>query len=732
MKILIKCFLLAILPLALGKPELVRMGARLRPTRGWLKQAKAPPSTEISFTVFLKQQNLGLLRSTFDSVSDPDSPKWGQFLSMKEVDAMVAASPKAKATVMDWLEDMPSVQASSDSIVVTTTTAKAESLFGVPFHYYQQQKTGRRRVVCDGILHLPADVAQHVDLVAGISELWHGKPLNSRRSVHKPQSAADGDIKITPDILRSYYGIPAGEENTAINNLQAVVAFDDYYSPEALSEFWSNKTLGGGGNSPEIQIKGVDCLKHYDKKMCDQVESDLDIQYLTALGKGTPTMFHASNTSDGWVLAFTENALKLDPLPKVFTISYGWAELKQCDIAIMECDTLGYNSAQYVARVETNWQKLAVAGASIFVSDGDDGAQSTSPDGWDPLDPDYWCPDKWSCYPYGMDKPASKCGELELYNTTTKQSCVYPVGHMSDGCEWLFLGDFYQDEAITKALKDQNPNCNIQQFTDGSYNGHLYSECECSSISMTHEDVIARVYKVDKSKRFFYADYPTSSSFVTSVGASQFQSTDGKTVSKETVASIKLGAIITTGGGFSALHTTPSWQKDAVQGWINSDSSLKPPASTFDATKRGYPDISFNGHNYQVVISKSGGMNCPCEIGGVDGTSASSPAAAGMISLINGALLTKGGSQLGFLNPLLYKLYQADPSIFNDIVDGDNKCTRDYCMQYGYSAVTGWDPVAGLGSPVYTKLKAAILALKAQHNATHFKLNPEVPAAAQF
>lgn len=42
-------------------------------------------------------------------------------------------------------------------------------------------------------------------------------------------------------------------------------------------------------------------------------------------------------------------------------------------------------------------------------------------------------------------------------------------------------------------------------------------------------------------------------------------------------------------------------------------------------------------------------------LGSVGGTSASAPAFAGMISLINEALLQKGGKQLGFLNPFLYK-----------------------------------------------------------------------------
>ena len=39
-----------------------------------------------------------------------------------------------------------------------------------------------------------------------------------------------------------------------------------------------------------------------------------------------------------------------------------------------------------------------------------------------------------------------------------------------------------------------------------------------------------------------------------------------------------------------------------------------------------------------------------------DGTSASSPAFAGMISLINNKLLNEGANPIGPLNPLLYKV----------------------------------------------------------------------------
>ena len=61
--------------------------------------------------------------------------------------------------------------------------------------------------------------------------------------------------------------------------------------------------------------------------------------------------------------------------------------------------------------------QLANQGASIFVSDGDDGAQSTGPDGEDPLDPDWWCPCGGFCDL--KDSTKQKCGEITLRHAET-------------------------------------------------------------------------------------------------------------------------------------------------------------------------------------------------------------------------------------------------------------------------------------------------------------------------
>lgn len=72
------------------------------------------------------------------------------------------------------------------------------------------------------------------------------------------------------------------------------------------------------------------------------------------------------------------------------------------------------------------------------------------------------------------------------------------------------------------------------------------------------------------------------------------------------------------------------------------------PTSFYNTTGRVYPDISAIGHNFVVILDE--------EISPIDGTSASAPVIAGLITLLNDARLNAGKGPLGFLNPWLYGL----------------------------------------------------------------------------
>ena len=125
---------------------------------------------------------------------------------------------------------------------------------------------------------------------------------------------------------------------------------------------------------------------------------------------------------------------------------------------------------------------------------------------------------------------------------------------------------------------------------------------------------------------------------------------------------------------------------------------MLPPAGSIPVTGRGTPDISALGEGYMVL---TGGQDSP-----VGGTSASTPAFAGMVGLLNEARIQAGKKPMGFLNPWLYQ----HPECFTDIVKGDNRIGRGtFDLKYGYNATKGWDPVTGLGTPRFGMLLAAAL-----------------------
>eukprot|EP01087_Luapelamoeba_hula_P001899 TRINITY_DN116_c0_g1_i1.p1 TRINITY_DN116_c0_g1~~TRINITY_DN116_c0_g1_i1.p1 ORF type:complete len:570 (+),score=74.79 TRINITY_DN116_c0_g1_i1:169-1878(+) len=207
----------------------------------------------------------------------------------------------------------------------------------------------------------------------------------------------------------------------------------------------------------------------------------------------------------------------------------------------------------------------------------------------------------------------------------------------------------------------------------------------------------------DPSQCGFHPSFPATSPYATAVGATQ----GPESGRPEIACSSSTGGVVTTGGGFSYYFPRPAYQAAAVSSYLRSAPNL-PPLALFNASSRGYPDVAVIGYNYNVVL----GGNTYLE----SGTSASAPVFAGMIALINGALIAQGKSPVGFANPALYSL-AATRDVFNDITVGENNCCAGYpgqfiCCQYGFNATRGWDPLTGLGSPKFSNLRAAFLALK--------------------
>ncbi|KAF3769696.1 subtilisin-like protein [Cryphonectria parasitica EP155] len=197
----------------------------------------------------------------------------------------------------------------------------------------------------------------------------------------------------------------------------------------------------------------------------------------------------------------------------------------------------------------------------------------------------------------------------------------------------------------------------------------------------------------------FYPASDATCPYVLSVGSTQFIKTasDNSSVPKYTESSTTR---FPSGGGFSNYFDTPDYQKDQVTDYFDSVTlnftGYTDPGVNFSTVGdgvykiggRGYPDVAAIGDYY--VIRAEG------TFGRVGGTSLSAPIWAAVLTRINEERLAAGKSTLGFINPTLY----AHPEVFFDITNGSNP----NCGTTGFLATEGWDPVSGLGTPVYPKL----------------------------
>ncbi|KAH9009823.1 subtilisin-like protein [Lactarius pseudohatsudake] len=137
-----------------------------------------------------------------------------------------------------------------------------------------------------------------------------------------------------------------------------------------------------------------------------------------------------------------------------------------------------------------------------------------------------------------------------------------------------------------------------------------------------------------------------------------------------------------SGGGFSEHFPRPVYQDVAVSAFLSRQGT--------HPEGRGIPDIAAQALNLPFFLRNAGNI--------VDGTSCSTPVFAGIISLLNDYLITNGRPPLGFLN---IRLYDDGFAGLNDVTSGSNPgCGTD-----GFSAVPGWDPVTGLGTPDFEKLQ---------------------------
>jgi len=191
-----------------------------------------------------------------------------------------------------------------------------------------------------------------------------------------------------------------------------------------------------------------------------------------------------------------------------------------------------------------------------------------------------------------------------------------------------------------------------------------------------------------KNTTRFLPIFPAACPYVTSVGGTYHVEPEE--------------AIYFSSGGFSDRFPRPAYQDSAVREYLKILGDRW--KGLYNPKGRGFPDVSAQAYRFHVIEPGNADIL-------VGGTSASGPAFAGIVSLLNNARLSVGAKPLGFLNPWIYSKGKHG---FTDIVNGGSTgCTG--IDQYSglptpivpyasWNATKGWDPVTGLGTPNFEKL----------------------------
>jgi len=175
----------------------------------------------------------------------------------------------------------------------------------------------------------------------------------------------------------------------------------------------------------------------------------------------------------------------------------------------------------------------------------------------------------------------------------------------------------------------------------------------------------------------------------------------------------RLNDVVPAGGSGGSSHcTTPSGSTPSTCAGGYTKPSWQIGAGIPPDGKRDLPDVSlfasngFLGSAYIICEADQSGP-CPSTILGIGGTSASSPAFAGIMALVNQQYGRQGNA-----NYVLYKLAAQQPTAFHDVnngtvampcATGSTDCVTNtagdaYGVLSGYNSTAGYDLATGLGS----------------------------------
>ncbi|KAK2039243.1 aorsin [Colletotrichum somersetense] len=623
--------------------------------REWVKSHRLHAMARLPVRIGLAQSNLHRANEFMNDVAHPDSPNYGKHWTHEDIINTFAPSQEAIALVMEWLESEGikrsriKLSKGRNWVEFNGTVGEVERLLKTEYHTYKHER-GHTHIACDKY-HVPEHLVQHIDMIT--PTVHFDKRIGQQRenNKHELQEHQVEELKKRQHSKRQDFeglGVHSDGKSAAIQGDP-----DSSFAPKQ-GAFVSNALM--------------------DLTQCDKMITPACLRALYATPPGD---LKASNNTLG-IVEYTPQAFLQSDLDMYFD------EFEPRLKGTSPIVTLIGNAVVQTQNQSFNFNgesalDLQFAMALIFpqqatlyqVGDLNQGASFNN--FLDAIDGSY-------CTFQGGD---SKDPNIDGQYGTQICGSAPPTNVISTsyGFNEADLGHKYVERQCAEYMK-----LGLQGITV------LYSSGDAGVAGNGKQCIDSQTGAYNDGKSgIFNPSFPGSCPWVTSVGATQIL--EGSTVHTPESACEK---VIFSGGGFSNVFPLPDYQKQTMADYYSTNA---PPygADRFNnsRTVRGYPDISANGANYVTAVDGKFTLSF--------GTSASAPVVGSIINLLNEKRIAAGKQPVGFINPTLY----AHPEILNDVTNGNNPG----CGTQGFSAVSGWDPLTGLGTPNYPEMEKLFLSL---------------------
>jgi tripeptidyl-peptidase-1 len=200
---------------------------------------------------------------------------------------------------------------------------------------------------------IPDKITGDIDFVLGLDNF----PMVSQyyRTHAKRQPLQNVSLAITPPSIWQSYNI-SSYESSSPENSQAIAAFqNEFFNPSDLRRFQKKYSIP---SNPVFKIVGG------NNNNSPTLESSLDLQYITGVGRKVPTwyirtskvVYDYQDDFLSWIIGQTNTT----DSPWVHSASYGYEETAFPD--------------EFKDRVDIEFKKFGVSGRTVLFASGDSGA----------------------------------------------------------------------------------------------------------------------------------------------------------------------------------------------------------------------------------------------------------------------------------------------------------------------------------------------------------------------